>query len=329
MRRPPPAVVEVLDPVADARLDAVGAAPAVWQDGDVLTIAVRRDGEAPYLGGTVHERLRPAGAGVWALRLHVPELRRACIEYGLGETLPEVWRGADADDPAAPEHRPLDVPAEVIGRSELAERHRVRFSSTREPQALLVCADGEGIGAWAALTEAGGIAAAFVGIESAGLSWSRGDEIGAYEPRRDPRAQAYLPTLDPPYFDAHLAYVVEEVLPWADARLGASVPRVAFGVSNGAAFAAAAAARRPELFAAVIAFSLAEAPRRLRRPLPPHALVAGRLEPAFHAATTRFAARLRRRGADVRLRTPVRGHDWSMWRDEFLPALAWLLERTS
>jgi enterochelin esterase-like enzyme len=124
-----------------------------------------------------------------------------------------------------------------------------------------------------------------------------------------------------------MEHVFGSVLPWAEQRLG-RLPRVAFGVSNGAVWAAAAGALHPRELAGVVAFSLGVSPPlRLGRRPPPHALAAGTLEPGFSRATTAYAWTLRARGVRVRLRRPVRGHDHTMWEDELVPALRWLLRR--
>ncbi len=215
---------------------------------------------------------------------------------------------------------------EVIADSELAATHPVRLWSPPDPQALLVCADGQGIATWASVVAAAGERVALVGVESAGLTF-RPEEEHEYEPRSDPRARAYLPDVDRAYFDAHMQYVLETVVSWADGRFG-RLPRLVFGVSNGATFAAAAATLHPDAFGGVLAFSLGAAPPHSpARRGPVHALVAGQLEPPFHAATTRYAWRLRAHCVPVRLRRPVGGHDQAMWADELVPALRWALRR--
>ena len=320
----------VLEPdLEDPRLADVGEHPTAWADGDTLTIAVRRPGEAPLLVGTVYERLRPAGDACWALRLRVPELDRACIEYGVLDPVwpspreVQVWRGRDAAGGVS--RADVDVEGPLpLGDSEIAAAHPVRFWSPPAPKAVVVCADGEGLAGWAGILAAAGERVALVGIHSAGVSIGPGEEH-AYEISADPRARAYLRHVDEAYFAAHMEYVLETVLPWAEQRVG-RLPRVAFGVSNGAAFAAALGALRPPQVAGVLAFSLGDTPRRpppWRGPA--HALVAGRLEPDFDRTTRRYALRLHTRAVPVRLRRPLRGHDHSMWEDELLPALRWVL----
>jgi pimeloyl-ACP methyl ester carboxylesterase len=204
----------------------------------------------------------------------------------------------------------------VLADSAIAREHPVRLYAPPGPvDVLVIAADGEGAAHWA--NQLDGMSAAVVGIESNGLS---GDpyEIGA-----DPRARAYLADIDLPYFERHMAYALDLVLPWALEHTRAKRV-VAFGFSNGAAWAAAAVLRRREAFAGALVFSLGIPPRPASG-LPPHAFASGRLEKNFDRQTTRYARALRRRGVQVRHRRPRRGHDHDMWSDEFVPALRWVL----
>jgi hypothetical protein len=213
----------------------------------------------------------------------------------------------------------------TIDASELGRRHQVWLWSPPRPQALLLCADGEAVDWWAELLA--DVPVALVGIGSAGLPF---DAARPYDLRRDPRACAYLPDVDPPAFAEHLAYAVEAVLPWAERRLGRSFEReerFAFGCSNGAVWAASAANLHPEQLAGALAFSLGAAPAGSPAADGTYALVAGHLEPGFDRATTAFAWRARCCRARVRLRRRPYGHDSALWREEFLPALRWALRR--
>jgi dienelactone hydrolase len=174
-----------------------------------------------------------------------------------------------------------------------------------------------------------GLPVAVVGIASGGITLERGEDGGPrdYCPQDDPRARAYLQRVDPPYFRAHLDYVIDSVLRRADRELGKALPRITFGMSNGGSWAAAAAAVCPGEFAAVIAFSMGSAPEGAELPRHPHALAAGKREPPFLQTTCAYAEALRRGGAAVRLRTPARGHEYRMWVEEFAPALGWVLDQ--
>lgn len=330
-------LIAILDPDwGDERLATVGSEPTAWSDGKLLTVAVRRGADAPpLLVGTATARMRQAGGDRWAVRLRIPGIERAAVQFGiLNEDTGQwesmgVWRGARAGPPA----RRMEVAiadAEVIPshETEIANRHRVRFWSPARPAALMICADGAGLETWASLAAGAELPVALAGIDSAGISGiSLIDK--EYEPEADPRACAYLHHVKPSYFAAHMRYVIDSVLPWARARVD-DLPALVFGTSNGAAFAAAAAAAHPDEFAGALVFSMGVTPpHRVGQKGPPHAFVAGRLEPGFHRTTRRYALSLRAAGVHVRLRRPVRGHDYSMWADEFGPALRWALEHAA
>ena len=149
----------------------------------------------------------------------------------------------------------------------------------------------------------------------------------------DRRAQEYLPGLHPDRFEAHRRFFVDELAAWAEDELGATADRSAravFGVSNGAAFAAAMGVRHPEHFGSVIAFSLgvtAGAPQWQPGEAPSHYLCAGTLEEGFRAATERWAQRVSRAGAALVHRTWVSGHDPVMWDGELPAALTYAFGR--
>jgi hypothetical protein len=325
VRPPPPVPVLEPDP-RDPRLAEVGDHLEAWADGELLTLAARRPGR---LTGTFYDELLPAGDGLWARRFRVARLARACIEYALEEpeAVFQTWRGPRA--PAAAPWTPLArVPRRTLGAGELEQAHPVSlWLPEAEPRALLVCADGDAATWRAGFLAAAGEPVALLGISSGAISHRIG-ETYAYDVHTDRRARAYIERIDPPYFAAHMRYVVETVLPWAAERVDPALPRIAFGVSNGAAWSASAGVRHPEVFAAVLAFSIGNAPGvPVPRDPPPFALVAGRLEPGFDRTTTSFACALRAQGGRVRLRRPVRGHDSGMWSDELVPSLRWALQR--
>ncbi len=173
----------------------------------------------------------------------------------------------------------------VLGEDAIARTHPVRLWRPAAPAAALVlAADGEGTESWAARLVALRRPLALIGLESSGLRAAEG-----YDANADPRARAYLPHVDPPYFRAHMDYAFGVAVPWARARLAApDAPLIAFGCSNGAVWAASAGLEHREAVAGVAAFSLGVAPRA-RAGAPPHALVSGRLEPAFDRESTRYA----------------------------------------
>ena len=154
--------------------------------------------------------------------------------------------------------------------------------------------------------------------------------VGALPSGSDLRAQEYLPGHNRRRFDAHLRFVTGEVLPWAGERFGpVAGPWVAAGFSNGAAWAIAAAQRRPDLIGAVAAFSVGVVPRRIsgaaRSAGVRHYLAAGTLEPGFRRSTRQWAERLDRAGLPCRHEEWIGGHDQVWWGQQLPVALGWLL----
>jgi predicted esterase len=105
-------------------------------------------------------------------------------------------------------------------------------------------------------------------------------------------------------------------------------PWVAAGFSDGAAWAIAAARRRPDLLRAVAAFSVGVVPRQISgasgSAIARHYLAVGTLEPGFRRSIWGAAERLRRPGLPCRHQAWTGGHD-QVWRQQQLPvALDWL-----
>jgi enterochelin esterase-like enzyme len=144
------------------------------------------------------------------------------------------------------------------------------------------------------------------------------------------RAQEYMPGFNRARFAAHLRFVTDEVIPWAASRFGAAERSwVASGFSNGAVWAIAAAQRRPDVFAAVAAFSAGMALRQIRSEARTarvrHYLAAGTLEPGFREPTRQWAGRLQRAGLPCQHREWVGGHDQHWWNQQLPAALAFVL----
>src|SRR5262249_2538825 len=145
----------------------------------------------------------------------------------------------------------------------------------------------------------------------------------------DPRGLEYLPLHRSRRFGAHLAFVTDEVIPWAASRFPVRPgPWTAAGYSNGAVWAIVAGQRRPDIFTGVAAFSAGVPPRQVSRASREvrYYLAAGTLEPGFRHATSAWAARLERAGMAHAYREWPGGHDQYWWQRELPPALAWLLK---
>jgi hypothetical protein len=155
-------------------------------------------------------------------------------------------------------------------------------------------------------------------------------QVIALTPDLEHRQDEYIQRGRPRY-RAHETWVLNTVIPWAQAVARASPERSAIGgYSNGAAFALFMAASHPDIFSGVLAHSPVAAADRFRiDPPAAHvrwALSAGRQEYRgypFGAVTTVQAAAAAR-GAAVRLCTGGWGHDPRAWANLSPGAIAWL-----
>jgi enterochelin esterase-like enzyme len=188
------------------------------------------------------------------------------------------------------------------------------------PEALVFAGDGQGISQWGGYLAAAGVPATMiVGVH--GLS----DETL--------RLQEYSPVFDAARFAAHERFFVEDVGRWTRSRFGVALPAertAVFGASAGGELALALGLRHPDVYGAVFSGSpgagyrpTGELPSRLPRVY----LVAGTLEPFFHANATRWAVALRDAGADVVMSERVASHGGALWRAEFPLMVAWAFGR--
>jgi enterochelin esterase-like enzyme len=324
---------------------------AVWAEGDVLHVLWQGEADEVQLSGGVQPRLWPVEgtADLWEASLRIRRLDEAVISLAVlplragqsqfGQVMkdPRVWRGPRA---------PTAIPATWPLRGRL-ERHELDSVPLDEPRTVTVyrppgadgglpacvLADGQSTAGFAAVLESAiGTGALppvlLVGVHHAVLPDPRGPDL---------RAMEYLPGHDREQFDAHLAFVTDEVLPWAAERFGPpggrfgrrAGPWVAAGFSNGGAWAIAAAQRRPDVFGAVAAFSAGVVPGKVSRAARSagvrHYLGAGLLEPGFRRATGEWADRIARAGLPGRHEEWVGGHDHLWWEQRLPVALGWLL----
>jgi enterochelin esterase-like enzyme len=244
-----------------------------------------------------------------------------------------VWRGPRA--PAVAEARPLNgaVEEHTLGSKTLPTAPQVTVyqppgpRDPGRPAPGCVPADGEAVRVFAPALEAAIVAGAVPPVPLVGLH----NASGPASSRSDLRAQEYLPRRNRRRFDAHLRFVTDEVIPWADERFGpVTGPWMAAGFSNGAAWAIAAAQRRPDLIGAVAGLSVGVVPQRIsgaaRSAGIRHYLAAGTLEPGFRRSTRQWAERLAKAGLGCRHEEWIGGHDQAWWQQQLPVALGWLLQ---
>jgi enterochelin esterase-like enzyme len=329
---------------------------AVWADGDVLHVLWRGEADRVLLGGGVSAPLWPVegGGDLWEASLRIRRLDEAVITvlvvalgaadlpFGRPVTDQLTWRGPGAPGaPGAPddseEWRPLagELREHVL---ESAAVHASRSVTVYVPPADVVAgplpgcvlADGESTRGFAQVLEPAIVSGAVPPVVLVGVHNGH-DPSG----RSDVRSQEYLPRVRPRRFAAHLSFVTGEVIPWAGGEFpvltagpaGERGPWISAGFSNGAAWAIAAAQRRPEVFGGVAALSAGIVPSRVAGPsrVVRHYLAAGTLEPGFRRATREWAERLGRAGVPYHHREWAGGHDPFWWQHCLPEALAWLL----
>ncbi|WP_420126028.1 alpha/beta hydrolase [Longimicrobium sp.] len=327
-----------------ARLDA---GHALSRDGGELTFAYRGEARGVELGGGIQGPLsRLVGTDLWVLTVRVPRLDEAMVSYFFipntgGDPrgrrfVPQRWTG-----PLAP---PLpDTSAALAGRiirDSIRSRHLGAWRGvtvyvppavgTRPVAGVVFMGDGAAADAMGKAIDPLIAAGRLPRVLLVGM---HADTVRGPRPEDDGRAAEYLTGfLDgDTRFLAHERFVVDEVLPWAEAAY--DVPREAarravFGFSNSAAFALQMGLRHPGRFGRVLAFSPAGADAAVESATTPERaaafyLLGGILEPAFHQKAVAWAEVFRPLGIRHVLREPVAGHDWAMWQTYFPDALAW------
>jgi enterochelin esterase-like enzyme len=327
---------------ADLRARLTEPPLAIWSSGDVLEVLWQGQADEVQLYGGVQTRLWPvAGTGdLWEVSLRIRGLDQAVISMMVASRqaggdwprqIPDVrvWRGPRAPAAAAPRELRGSVSTFILLSTALRGERKLTVyqpPGAGRPVPGCVLADGESVQGFAPTLESAIEAGAVPPVLLVGLH----NAPGAFTPVSDLRAQEYLPGYNRRRFDAHLLFVTSEVLPWADERFGpVAGPWVAAGFSNGAAWAIAAAQRRPDLIGAVAALSAGVAPRQIRSAARSagvqYYLAAGTLEPGFRRSTRGWAERLNRAGLACRHEEWTGGHDQVWWMQQLPVALSWLL----
>lgn len=324
----------------------------VHREGDELTFAYAGPGERVMLsGGLQYPLSRVVGTDLWVLTLRLAEIDRVILSYSIVPDIPgrgerlraQEWRG-----PSAPVRGPraaalqgsirVDTMAtRVLSRPRGVIVYRPPAHGTDPVAGVIYLGDGGAVHGIApyldTLIVSGHLPRVMlVGIPSA--------MPGPGDPTdRDVRAMEYLWDFEPgnQRFLAHERFVLDEVIPWAEARYGA--PRVreeraVWGMSNSAAWAIRMGLRHPETFGIVLAASpggvQSDAGAGARLVPPTRFLIqAGVLEPAFHRIALAWRDSLRARSLDCTLREVAAGHDWLYWSERFPDLVRWGWKRSS
>jgi len=310
---------------------------AVYLDGDVLTF-VRRAASGPVnvSGGLQHALARVGESDVYVLRAKMADWDKALVSYVFldsgtptGRLKLEQWRGANG--PALPVEAEklqgavhnLKVRSERLGE----ERDITVYlppNPGKRPIPVLYMADGQGAEGWAKALEPMILARkvrpfAIVGLHSSAY---RGDRSKPYDTKLDFRGLEYVPGEDADRFERHMDWVTRELPPFLARQYNISTrreDRAVSGFSNGGAFAAAIAIKRPDFFGYSVPLSLGVPtpdPKPAGR-LPRFFFAAGTLE-SFSRGTRMMYDTVKGWGADATLDLYVAGHDSEMWRIAFL-----------
>ncbi|WP_066361130.1 alpha/beta hydrolase [Herbidospora mongoliensis] len=298
-----------------------------WDEDDVLHVVWRGVGDQPRLGSGMQFALWPVeGADdLWEASVRIRRLDEAVITVSVGtlESFVErEWRGPKAP-PALDEATVLEGVVEQHELPFLGESRQIFLYLPPKIEGLIpaVClADGQMLPSFARTVDAAIMAGTCPPVAIVGVA-------SPPHASDDPRSRDYLPSQDPGRYAAHLAFITDEVLPWADERFPASDTWLTAGVSSGAVWALNAAQRRPDVFSGVIGLSPGIHPETELHALTRAYLGAGTLESGFRWATGEWATKLTAAGAEVRHVDWVGGHDVYWWARHFPLALTWLTVR--
>jgi enterochelin esterase-like enzyme len=314
-----------------------GRDSAVWQDGDVLTFLHKDSSDAVRLSGGIQMPMKKIeGSDLWIVQLKMKDWEKAFVSYTFmspntppGTRIKQSeWRGAKAPPKPQKVAKKEDLKGKLIQRiinsPNLGEERAISvYLPPNAPKAGLPAffmADGGACDAFAMLLEplilSGKVRpVAIIGAYSGTYKGAP----GKYEPEKDYRALEYIPNYS--RYDKHMAFFTEEVTAFATKEYGISSKRedrAVFGFSNGGAFAAGVAVRRPEVFGTSIPMSLGMVPtdEKPSQPLPKLYFLAGTLE-SFSRPTKEYYEKVKGWGADADLNLYVAGHDFEMWQLAF------------
>ncbi len=328
-----------------------------WAEGDELTFVLRSaEADEVRLSGSLSSfALERVGNGdLWTVTLRIEGLARAAFGYDFlryrakenldpGRWADRTFRGNDAP-PAAQVAESLrgtietvEMPPRALPEPRNLSIYRPPGFSPEDENTAVFMADGGGVEIYAKVLEplllAGELPPlVLVGVHSAASSENRVREYVG--PKDDPHSPEEAHWNDP--FYRHLEFFLDEVIPWAEEELGVSVEpdkRLFFGCSNGADFAIELALRFPDLFGHVLAFS-----NGMSHPAPDwdpalkypvFRLTAGLWEPGFWTSTKRWSEALTEGGFEHTFREELRGHDFSIWKEEFVRELREALAEAS
>jgi enterochelin esterase-like enzyme len=275
---------------------------------------------------------RIGDSDIWALSVRVLNLDRAIIDLQLsppGKQL-TAYYGTRVAKPALSPRLLGRLVEETLHSEALGEPRRLTVyvppghdPADRIP--VIYMADGAALEGYAPAIEAEIISGRIRPVLVVGI-WP-----GMADPGM--RVREYLVGHSIPRFRNQRAFVIGEVLPFAEKTFGASDKpgeRMLIGFSDGAAWALSMGLKRPDLFGQVAAVSLGWPPATDGIDAdgrPKLFLAAGVLEPDFYRVTTQAARRAQDSPVPVRFEEFASGHVLVAWQTMLADALAWSFPR--
>lgn len=316
-------------PAAAAREKLGGAEAVWWRDGDRFTVVARSSAPEVMLCCSIQTPMARLGeSDLWTITVSSPRLDEAVIDVAIiGEQFKPVghWRGERAPSPRAAAGKLIGVVThQQVASSNLGASRSLTIYSpparggAEHGRRVAYVADGASIAGYAALIEPLILSGELPPVVLVGVHSAPGSQ----------RNQEYLLKRPGGDFQRHEAFFLEEVVPIAEARFGASSDpqrRLLIGMSNGGDWALDTALRNPSMFrqAAVLSPSGASAPG-LADAVDLRLFLAAGL---FEQRNFELAQALQRQASRLReppvFRAAVAGHSDLMWRDAFVDALMW------
>jgi enterochelin esterase-like enzyme len=318
---------------------------SIWRDGDELTMVYQGVADSVSVCcGIQHGMLRVLGSDWWVFSAQVPRLDELVLTYGFFPTIDgkvrypsdqlPVWRGPKA--PVEPKEILVLRMFETDLESQFLKAKRgisvylplgydPEKRDPKNPIRVVYMADGESAREMAQVLEPLIREKVVPPVMIVGMHAASDDNGGA---EIDGRGAEYLQNQNSPRYVQHEKFVLEEVIPWAEKTYGASSrreDRAVFGYSNGGGFAATISSDHPDVFGFAFPFSPNVVPnfKSDSKLMPAYFMAAGLLESYFLGTARNIAGLIKDRKGRFELRERMSGHDFVMWREEFVNAIVW------
>ena len=304
---------------------------AAFSEGSTLTVIARRaEGPVQLCCSIVAPLARIEGSDLWTLSVNVFELNRAIIDIQFSPSLPfnlhsTVYYGQNAPRPPAAASLAGRLVQETLASKALNEARRLTIYlppayDAAKHYPIVYMADGFAVAAYAAAIEAAIAAGEVRPLIVVGLWPGLGEQ----------RHREYLPGFSMPRYAEHADFVLNEVLPFVEAKYAPATrpqDRVVAGFSDGAAWALSTGLAHKDRFGGIVAMSLgwpqaaagidaADRPKLF--------LGSGLLEADFNATTNKAFRRAGYGTNPVKFDGYTSGHAMVAWQNMLLDALRWL-----